>query len=145
MFCFKSILNCSHNSVCHRTRFAFNNNNLLQLLLFFTLLLHTQYRLFFNTEIFKTQLYSSHTTCLHTILTKFLLNRRCLLLPFISQDKEFDECTWRRIFLPSWILYKCKEVACSIVVFGLFVYPLLYRILFLYWRCCYIFIYSLIM
>ena len=33
----------------------------------------------FMTEIFKPQLFSSHATCLHTRLTEFFLNFRCLL------------------------------------------------------------------
>ena len=38
------------------------------------------------------------------------------ILPFISHGKQFDECSWRRISLPSRNLYNCKQVACSIVV-----------------------------
>ena len=38
------------------------------------------------------------------------------ILPFISQSTQSDEFTSRRMFLPSRNLYKCKQVACSVVV-----------------------------
>ena len=41
-------------------------------------------RRLFITEIFKPQLFSSHATCLHTRLTEFFLNRRCLLYRTVS-------------------------------------------------------------
>ena len=48
----------------------------------------------------------------------------CSGLPFISHGKLSDECTWRRMSLPSRNLYKCKQVACNVIVTCLFVYPL---------------------
>ena len=76
------ILYCSHNSMCHLSRFDLNNNNLLQLLLFFTLFrVHNNNCSIeiFTTVTFKPQLLSSYATCLHTSLTEFLQNCRCLL------------------------------------------------------------------
>ena len=40
----------------------------------------------------------------------------CSVLPFISHDQQPDECTWRRIFLTSRNLYKCKQAAGIVVV-----------------------------
>ena len=45
-------------------------------------------------------------------------------LSFISHTKQSNECTWRRMSLLLRNLYKCKQVAWSIVVTFLFVYPL---------------------
>ena len=45
----------------------------------------------------------------------------CSVLPFISHDKQSYECAWRRMFLPSRNLYKCKQ-ADGIVVIACF-YP----------------------
>ena len=71
------------------------------------------------------------------------------VLSFISQGKQFNEYTWRRLCLASWNLYKCKQVVCSVVVACLLVYLVFYTALcccmftswylFLYWCCCYIF------
>ena len=36
------------------------------------------------------------------------------VLPFISQSKQSNECTWKRTSLPSRNLYKCKQVAWSV-------------------------------
>ena len=49
-------------------------------------------------------------------------NVSCSILPFISHGKQSNECTSRRISLPSRNLYKCKQVACNVVVACLFVY-----------------------
>ena len=88
----------------------------------------------------------------------------CSVLPFISYHKgqQSDACTCMRMSLRN--LYKCKQIVyfvyvhlCRVVVACLFVYPLfLYctllllvyffvPLLFLCWRCCYIFAYTLIM
>ena len=52
-------------------------------------------------------------------------------LPFTLHGKQSIECTWRRMSLPLRNLYKCKQVACSVVVACLLVYPLFYTEL-----CC---------
>ena len=78
----------------------------------------------FITEIFKPQLFSSYATRLHTRLTEFFPNHRCLLcLDFYIAARQSNECTWRRMSLPSRHLYKCKQVACSVIVACLLVYP----------------------
>ena len=114
MFSVKSILYCSHNSVCHLSRFDLNNA-----------LSHTQYQ---TTEIFKPQLFSSHATCLYTF---FLNSVACSVLPFISQTKQPNECIRGRMSLPSRNLYKCKQVAFNVVVACLLVYPLFLYCIFL--------------
>ena len=91
------------------------------------------------------------STCLHTRLTKFFLNCRCLLCPAFY---ILDECTWRIMSLPSRNLYKCKEVAWSAAVACLsailfysalccYLFTSLSPFIFLYWCWCYIFVYSL--
>ena len=98
----------------------------------------------FITEIFKAQLVSAHVTWFHTTLTEFFLNSHCLLcLACYNPAKQFIECTWRRMSLPSWNLYKCKQVAYSVVVGCLFIYPLFFffcsevvaTFLFIRWSC----------
>ena len=70
------------------------------------------------------------------------------VLPVILQSNQFDECTWRRMFQPLPNLYKCKQVACSVVVVCFYPFSLYCTLLlvvyflislFLYWCCCYIF------
>ena len=60
--------------------------------------------------------------------------RRCLLCPcpFISQCKQSNEYVWRRMSLPSRNLYKCKQVACSVVVACLLLKPFFILMLLLY-------------
>ena len=36
--------------------------------------------------------------------------------PFISLNTQSDDCNWRRMFLLSRNVYKCTQVACSVVV-----------------------------
>ena len=42
----------------------------------------------------------------------YWINISYSVLPFISQSTQSDKCTWRRMFLPSRNLYKCKQVVC---------------------------------
>ena len=80
----------------------------------------------------QTTKFTSHAMYLSTRLTEFFLNFRCLLLSFISHGKQSNECTCRKVSLPSRNLCKCKQVACSVVVTCLFAYPhFLYCFLFL--------------
>ena len=88
-----------------------------------------------TTIIFFTHNVSSHKT-------EWILSEPPLpALPcrFISQTKQSNECTWSRMSLPLRNIYKCKQVACSVVVACLLINP------FLYWCCCFLFVYSLIM
>ena len=63
--------------------------------------------------------------CLYTRLTEFFLNCRCLLcFAFYIAASQPNECTWRRMSLPSRNFYICKQVTCSDVVSCLLVYPL---------------------
>ena len=41
-----------------------------------------------------------------------------------NNNKKSDDCPRRRMCLPSRNRYKCKQVACSVVVACLLVYPL---------------------
>ena len=83
----------------------------------------------FITEIFKTQLLSSHVTCLHTRLIEFFLNCLCLL-----HVKQSNECNGRRMSLFSRNLYKCKQATCSVIIGCLFVYTFFY--VWLLFCCC---------
>ena len=56
-------------------------------------------------------------------LNSFWIAVASFALAFISQLSI--HCTWRRMSLPSWNFRKCKQVAYSVVVACLFVYPLL--------------------
>ena len=105
-----------------------------------------------TTIILCTTKVSSHKT--DWILSEFPL----LALYFTLQSKLFNECTWRRISVPSRNLYKCKLVIVifvfflrcpwSVIVACLLVYsvfcvlmlllPVYFIIPFLYWCCCYI-------
>ena len=67
--------------MCHLQLINSNNNNLLQLLLFITLLslrTITIVQYIFITKIFKPKLFSSDATYLHTRLIEIFLNCRCL-------------------------------------------------------------------
>ena len=51
------------------------------------------------------------------------------LLSLLNNNRLLDiyyQCTWRRMSLPCRNLYKCKQVACSVVVACLLVYPLFF-------------------
>ena len=67
---------------------------------------------------------------LHIGLTEFFLNCRCL--PFISHGKQSNESTWRRMSLPCRNPYKCKRVACSVVVTCLLVISAFFILHFVY-------------
>ena len=69
--------------------------------------------------------YSLHTQRVFTQdwLNSFWTSASCSVLPFLSHGKQSNECTWRRMSLPSKHLYKCKQVACSVIVACLFVSP----------------------
>ena len=49
----------------------------------------------------------------------------CSVFLFIMQDKHSNICSWRRMSMPLGYLYKCKQVACSVVV-ACFVYPIFF-------------------
>ena len=81
--------------------------------------------------------YSSHKT--DWILSE---SRWMLCLAFYITAKQYNECTWRIMFLPLRNLHKCIQVACSVVVVCLFlnlffILMLLYSSLslFLHWCC----------
>ena len=61
--------------------------------------------------------YSLHTEGLFTQdwLNSFWIAIVCSVLSFSSQGKQSDECTWRRMSLPSRNLYTCKQVVSVIV------------------------------
>ena len=110
---------------------------------------------------------SSHTT--DWISSELPLSALYCLL--YRRLKQFNEWNRRRIVLSLRNLHKRKQVACSVVVACLLDYPLFYTAIcsclfiylssfsktalccylfsslshFLYWCCCYIFVYSLIM
>ena len=79
----------------------------------------------------------------------------CFVLHFIYQWKQSDECSWRRMSLPSRNLYKCKQVVycylcilftLSLLIFYLFI-PSFYTdviFLFIIWSCkqdhCFVFV-----
>ena len=161
MFSFKSILYFSHNSVWYLTRFYLNNNNLLQLLLFFTLFrvhnnncsIDLYNRDLQTTILLFTRNVSSHKSdCIFSELSSpalscliYALEGKCLCLREISinVNKLFT------LLLFAYFVYVCP---CNVVVACLLVYFLFYTALlllpssfFLYWCCCYIFVYSLIM
>ena len=46
----------------------------------------------------------------YSLLNYFWFPVACSVLPLISQSKQSDECTWRRMSLPLRNLYKCKQV-----------------------------------
>ena len=62
------------------------------------------------------------------------LSFACSVLLSISYGKQSNECRWRRMFLLSRYLYKCKQVAYSVVV-ACFVYAL-YTALWCWFCCC---------
>ena len=73
---------------------------------------------------------SSHKT--DWILSDFII--AYYVISFISHGKESTKCTWRRMSLPLWNLYKCKQVAF------LLLYPIFYTdvvaiFLFISWLC----------
>ena len=65
-------------------------------------------------------------------LNSFRIAVVCSVLPFISRGKQSNQCTLGRMSLPSWKIHKCKQIACSVVVACLLVYPL-----FFFWYCIY--------
>ena len=65
-------------------------------------------------------------------LNSFWITFACYVLRFLLQTKQSNECTWRRMNLPSRNLYKCKQVTCSVVVACLLVYSLFILMLLLY-------------
>ena len=77
-------------------------------------------RYVFNTAIFKPQLFSSHSMCLHTRLTEFFLN--CCHAFYIAAMQS-NECTWKRMSLPWHNLYKCKQVTTSKLLTTKFLLP----------------------
>ena len=50
------------------------------------------------------------------LLEYFRIAVACSVLPFISQGKQSDECTWRSMPLPSQNLYKCKQVVAVLLL-----------------------------
>ena len=58
-------------------------------------------------------------------LNSFWTAVACSVLSFILHGKQSYEWTWRGMSLPSRNLYKCKQVACSVVVVCC-VYPLFF-------------------
>ena len=74
-----------------------------------------------TTIILFTRKVSSHKT--DWILSEFLW---LLCFPFYIAAKQSTECTWRWISLHSQNLYKCKQVACGVVIVCLFIYALFY-------------------
>ena len=70
-------------------------------------------------------------------LNNFWITVACYILLFLSLGKQSDKCTWRRLSLAWRNLYKCKQVACGVVVVAcLFVYPLFFHTA----LCCCLFI-----
>ena len=57
-------------------------------------------------------------------LNSFWIATAWSILPFILQGKQSDECIWRIMYLSSRNLYKCQQVACSVVVACLLIYTL---------------------
>ena len=69
----------------------------------------------FNTSLYRrssNQNYSLHMQRIFTLnwLNSYWIAVTCSILPFLSQDKQSDECTWKWRSLPSRNLYKCKQV-----------------------------------
>ena len=60
--------------------------------------------------------WTSRVFLTHDWLNSNWITVACCVLPFISHDQQSDECTWRRMFLPSRNLYKCKQAAGIVVV-----------------------------
>ena len=56
-------------------------------------------------KTFKPRLFSSHK--IYWIFTNYVA---CFALPFIWKRKQYNECFWKRMTLPSWNLYKCKHI-----------------------------------
>ena len=52
---------------------------------------------------------TSRIVLTHDWLNSNWITVACYILPFISHDQQSDECTCRRMFLPSRNLYKCKQ------------------------------------
>ena len=55
--------------------------------------------------------------CIQDWLNSFWIAVTCSVLRFISNDKQCDEYTWKRMSLPSRYLYKCKQVGfCNLCI-----------------------------
>ena len=126
---------------------------------------HKTDRILFQLRVVFTHDWSSRVALAHDWLNSNLITIACSVLPFISDDQQSDECIWRRMFLPSRNLYKCKQAVywvfylrsslnncfCYLsaiffilhfVIACLCLCPIIF--FFLHWRC-YIFVYSVIM
>ena len=81
----------------------------------------------------------SHKTSelFHTGLTESFFAVECSVLQRASRNKQSDECTWRRMALPSRNLFKCKQVwwwvgvACLLVICCFMLILLMYFCLFI--------------
>ena len=122
MFSLKSIFYCSYNSMGQLSRFDLNNNNLLSLLLFFTVFRLRNKNSWIN--LYNRDLQT--TIIRHARMIKFFLKSHCLhcLVFYITakQSSEWNNETWRRMLFSSRNLYKCKQVAGSVLLpFYLFI------------------------
>ena len=79
-------------------------------------------RYIFNMEIFKSELFSSEATCLHTRLTKFFLNRHCLLC-LLTQGKSLMNALELSINV---------NKSLTLLLFGYFVQGCHYRVVVAY-------------
>ena len=106
MFSFKSILYCSHNSGCHFSRIDLSNNNSLQLVLFYSIDLYSR-------DLRTIIVLFSNNVPLHKadwILSELPLpTLSCLLYCIVRSLMSALQAEWN--------LYKCKQVACTLLVY----------------------------
>ena len=106
-------------------------------------------QLIFITDIFKPQLFSSHATCLHTRLTEFFVNGRCLLcLAFYIASSQMNaleaEClclceisiNLNIMFTLLLFVYFAYVCPCRVVVACLLLYTLFIILMLLVHFCC---------
>ena len=99
---------------------------------------------------------SSHNT--DRIFSEHWIIVTCSVWSFISHDQQSDECTCRRMFLPSRNIYKCKQlfiVYCTFFVYVrsgrivIAIYPLFFLyctlLLVIYFLIPFIFIYCILL
>ena len=106
MFSFNNFLYCLHISACHCSQLDVATTIVLLVVLQFTVSrnLHTKI-ITFACDV------SSHKT-------DWTLSDpvECSVLPFISQGKQSDECSWRIMTLPSRNMYKCRLRYCCLCI-----------------------------